>query len=706
MERSDFIQSLVDKGFVLTKLKGKRPPEREWQKRTKSDPVPEFGPGDNVGLILGDASGIVDIDIDSLSALRISDSFLPPTELRFGRISKRNSHRLFRVQGAGGTVQRKHPELGSIVELRGNGSQTMIPPSRHPEGEEVEFCASGEAAEAQWDELQRCVDELAIATVLEPFWTPGSRHSCCLALAGLLYRSKWPKDRSDAFVRKLVATFNDEEPRDRLDCVESTYAANQPVSGRRQLANYIGERNADCICRWAGWHDASNARDGSSTPQLKTDADCAEQFHLLFKDRLVFSLSESHWFERRNGIYVPIGEAELQSCVLECGEELKRSVDPRDIGKFFSSSGSKAIISLARSKFGVDGEDFDSDDDLLGCQNGVVNLSGDELTQHPGAAVTRRVAVPYDPRAECPLFLRFLNDIFEGKQDVIAYLQRCIGYTIQGSVAEHSMFVCIGSGLNGKSTLLNVIAKLMGDYAGTLPMSSLMERKNDNRPNYEDADLKGKRFVACQEGEVGSKLAEARVKLLTGGDKLPARQIYSRQVEFWPTHKLWLATNELPRVDGTSEGIWRRMENIIRFPVTIPKEKVDRDLGSKLANELSGILNFAIEGYHDWKAQGLSRPFAIDTDYKQYRSECDTVGGFIEDCCLPQRGAKAYTADLHAHYETWCVSNGLTPLSRAMFGKTMGQKGYESFKESKQNVWKGITLIEDFLSSTAFSRSV
>jgi len=83
-----------------------------------------------------------------------------------------------------------------------------------------------------------------------------------------------------------------------------------------------------------------------------------------------------------------------------------------------------------------------------------------------------------------------------------------------------------------------------------------------------------------------------------------------------------------------------------------------------------------------------------------------TVGGFIEDCCLPQRGAKAYTADLHAHYETWCVSNGLTPLSRAMFGKTMGQKGYESFKESKQNGWKGITLIEDFLSSTAFSRSV
>jgi len=82
-----------------------------------------------------------------------------------------------------------------------------------------------------------------------------------------------------------------------------------------------------------------------------------------------------------------------------------------------------------------------------------------------------------------PVVLRFLNDIFEGKQDVIAYLQRCIGYTIQGSVAEHSMFVCIGSGLNGKSTLLNVIAKLMGDYAGTLPMSSLMERKNDNRPN-------------------------------------------------------------------------------------------------------------------------------------------------------------------------------------------------------------------------------
>ena len=147
------------------------------------------------------------------------------------------------------------------------------------------------------------------------------------------------------------------------------------------------------------------------------------------------------------------------------------------------------------------------------------------------------------------------------------------------------------------------------------------------------------------------------------------------------------------------------MENIVRFPVTIPKEKVDRDLGSKLANELSGILNFAIEGYHDWKTHGLSRPFAIDTDYKQYRSECDTVGGFIDACCLSQRGAKAYTADLHIHYETWCISNGLIPLSRAMFGKTMSQNGYEPFRETKPNGWKGIVFIEDFLSSTPSSRA-
>ena len=699
MERDDLVRKLITDEFILITLNGKQPVERGWQERITSVQACEFGPNDNVGVVLGGISGIVDIDIDSHRALEIADVFLPPTDCRFGRATKPNSHWLYRVANAGKTRQFQHPSEGMIVELRGNGGQTMIPPSVHPEGEEVIFSSDGSPTVAEWDALQASVVELAVATVVQPYWKSGNRHDCCLALAGVLHGSGWSQERAGSFVERLAKAFGDEEQGDRLACVESTYQSAQQVSGTAKLGDIIGEEDSKLICKWAGWKHAMVPGVDMSGSHFKTDADCAEQFSKHYKDKLLYSLAEGQWHQRRNGVYVPISEVEVQSAVLAYGEELKGSVDHRDMNKFLSATGVRGIIALARSNLGVKDQEFDSDHDLIGCQNGVLNLRTGELSQQPGSIVTRRIAAVYDPNAKCPQFLKFLNEIFKGDQEVISYLRRCMGYTLQGGVQEQCLFVCIGSGRNGKSTFLNILGKLMGDYSGSLPMASLMDKKFGSDQTNDLATLRGKRFIACQEGEASSKLAEAKVKLLTGGDKISARLLYQNFKDFWPTHKLWLATNELPRIDGNDEGIWRRMQDIIRFPVTIPQEEVDLELGNKLSKEFAGTLNFAIEGYQDWKETRLKRPSIVVMEYRDYRSSSDTVGSFIEACCIVDRSAKSSTADLYNSYSTWCDHSGLVVVSKSMFGKNLGQRGYDKYKGNKGNGWLGIMLTEDYANS-------
>lgn len=685
----------IDAGFVFIKLRGKQPIQKDWQNRTVSIKAGELGDADNVGLILGDASGgVVDVDIDDLNALRLAEYFLPQTYCQFGRASKPNSHRLYRVPRAGKTRQFQHPDFGMIVELRGNGSQTMVPPSTHPDGEPVEYTWCELPSQQEWARLERSVTELAIATLVAPYWKPGNRHNLCLTLTGVLRRSGWSEEQVGDFVSRLVDAFKDEEQTDRFRCVESTFELGQAVNGQSRLAEVVGEDDAKCICNWLGGRPEPKEKKGSNVVLKNfTDDDCAEEFAKFYRGKLICSLAENAWLKRQNGVFSRVSEAEVQNLVADCGHELEQSYNFRDLQKYFSASGSKAILSLAKGKLGVHLDKLDNDPDLVGCKNGVVDLRTDELLHSTDAIVTRKLATYYDPDAKCPQFIKFLDEIFEDNQEIIQFLQRCLGYTLQGNVGGQCMFICIGSGRNGKSTLMGVLAKLFSDYAWALPMSSLVDKKFGNDQTNDLAMLRGKRFVACHEGEAGNKLAEAKVKMITGGDPIVARKLYQDFCMFMPSHKIWLATNELPQVEGTNEAIWRRLENVIRFPVTIPEHKVDPHLGAKLEQELPGILNFILEGYRDYKEKGFKRPLCVIREAQEYRSTSDSVGLFIEACCQPEASAKSTTRDLHSAYSCWCFDNGQDELSKSAFGKALAQKNFESYKGRDGNGWLGLQLL-------------
>jgi putative DNA primase/helicase len=270
---------------------------------------------------------------------------------------------------------------------------------------------------------------------------------------------------------------------------------------------------------------------------------------------------------------------------------------------------------------------------------------------------------------------------------LITYLQRLIGYCLTGDVSEQVLWFLYGTGANGKSTFLNTILALLGDYAMQSVSDLLMQKKNESHPT-DRADLFGRRFVSTIETEQGKKLAEALVKQLTGGDTIRARHLYQDFFEFPPTHKILLAANYKPVVYGTDHAIWRRIK-LIPFTVTITEQQKDKNLFQKLKNELPGILNWAIKGCLDWQKNGLGEPQEVYKATEQYRSEQDLLEQFITDHCEVHQKRSVQASIL---FDTFKNKTGNTDISKMDFKQRMENKKFKQERRAGGFFWIGIGL--------------
>jgi len=286
-------------------------------------------------------------------------------------------------------------------------------------------------------------------------------------------------------------------------------------------------------------------------------------------------------------------------------------------------NGVNAMVALARSEpeVPIRVEDLDVDPWLLNVENGTIDLRTGELRDHRRKDfITKLAPVTYNPKATCATWIEFLDTIFASNRELINYMKRLVGYSITGVTEEHILPFLYGTGANGKSTFCELLLKQMGpDYSMKAPPDLLMAKRGESHPT-ERADLFGKRFVGCIETAAGRKMAEALVKELTGGDRVRARRMREDFWEFAPTHHVWLVSNYKPTVVGTDHGIWRRIK-LIPFEVVIPDDEQDKKLSSKLEAELSGILNWAIEGCLEWQRDGMQEPEIVSEATKEYRTE-------------------------------------------------------------------------------------
>jgi putative DNA primase/helicase len=276
-----------------------------------------------------------------------------------------------------------------------------------------------------------------------------------------------------------------------------------------------------------------------------------------------------------------------------------------------------AALRMAESdpRISVVPEQFDRDPWTLNLPNGSLELRSATFREHrPEELITKVAGAEYKANSHCPRWKRFLKEVFAHNLDVIPYLQRAVGYTLTGQTREECVFVLVGSGRNGKSTLIYLLHQLLGEYGGVAEMDTFLT-SGANKLREDIADMRGRRFVSTQEPFINSTFAEATIKWISGGDKLRARRLYEHAQEFQPTHKLWLAMNRLPALRLDDQAAWSRLR-IIPFDVSFTND-CDRELKHELRNELSGILRWALEGCTAWQRKGLGSAKSIE-EAKQF----------------------------------------------------------------------------------------
>ena len=286
-----------------------------------------------------------------------------------------------------------------------------------------------------------------------------------------------------------------------------------------------------------------------------------------------------------------------------------------------------------------------------------------------------------------------MREIFEDRADLIRFVRNLFGYCATGSTREHVIVFFHGGGSNGKSTLLETMMHVLGPYATAASPNILLETRNEIN-SAEIATLRGARLAVAQEVKVGGRLAESRVKSLTGGDTISARLLYENPSVFRPKFKLIVGCNHKPIVRDDSESIWRRIK-LTPFQVTIDPSKRDHRLPEKLREEASGILRWLVEGAIDWQREGkLVEPAEVLGATADYRASEDHVARFVSEGCIVRDATWCSSADLYAAFSKWCDEVGEVHLSQRAFAESLAHQGFEPTRTKSHRGWRRIQPLD------------
>ncbi len=361
-----------------------------------------------------------------------------------------------------------------------------------------------------------------------------------------------------------------------------------------------------------------------------------------------------------------------------------------------SKQGVEATLFFAKHDLSVTMDELDLDPWVFNCQNGTLDLRTDQLRDHdPADLITKIAPVAYDPAATCPRFDDFLAETLV-YDDVARFVQRFAGYSLTGSTRERAFVMLWGRGKNGKSTLVELVQEMLGDYGTNTDVETIL-MQHQRGVNNDVAALRGARFVSTAEVEQGRRLAESKLKALTGSDTVTARFLYGEPFSFRPEFKLWISTNNKPVIEGTDEAIWDRVR-LVPFTQRFDGRKADPELPAKLRDEFAGVLAWAVRGCLDWQQHGLGEPEAVVEAVQEYRVESDMLAAFFEDRCVIRPELTAPATELYHEYRRWSLTAGEDPETQRVFGSWLRERGFTSKRLTSgvnkgQKAWGGIGLL-------------
>jgi putative DNA primase/helicase len=423
-----------------------------------------------------------------------------------------------------------------------------------------------------------------------------------------------------------------------------------------------------------------------------SDTENARRFLKFNKDRFLYAEDLQRWLH-----YNPLrpgwgdGEMAVRSCMKETAnlvnqlvlslpftddkkrlEKLKQCIAWKDAGGIENS------IKMLRDEVFTQSNKFDTNAFLFLCKSGPINLRTGRLEDSKPSDYLRKMSpVRFDPDAKCPQWVQFLTEIFLNIPDLIFFIQKFCGYTLTGNTSEEKFLILEGPGANGKSTLLEVIAGILGEYGVPIPFATFKDPKWDQGGNAHQADiiqLIGARFIRSVEVKERARLNIERLKSLTGNDEMSARPPYARDsVHFYPVGKIWLAVNHLPKIHDTTVSCWRRLLRV-PFSYIVPPDKQVKDFSKKLLQEEnSGILNWMLDGCYLWQKEGLEPiPSIIMDATNEYRLESTPVKRFVSERCEVGKYQVTCSQLYEAFVDWWKDEMGeIEPISKIEMGKEL-----------------------------------
>jgi putative DNA primase/helicase len=321
---------------------------------------------------------------------------------------------------------------------------------------------------------------------------------------------------------------------------------------------------------------------------------------------------------------------------------------------------------------------------LLNCANGTVDLRNGRLLKHNKKHyLTHLVDIEYAPKKRSPRWERFVREVFSDDDELVAYVQRAVGYCATAENTEKCFFIATGTGDNGKTVFRETITSVLGEFAraalaGTFVTSKFSRGSTD----YDLARLVSARLVSVAETARGDRLAIQTLKEISGRDTIAAREPYGKPFDYKPTFKIWITTNTLPSLPFNEEATWKRVR-VIPFMREVTDAQKDPALADKLANERQGILTWIAEGARNWYRGGLGElPLAVEVATYSYQTSQDTIARFLEEETEDSEHVLTPATELAIAYSEFCRAEGLQPMGRNHFYAALRNQGYRRSKNA------------------------
>ena len=632
-------------------------------------------------------------DADATEAIALAPYYLPKTGMLSGRPGREDSHWWYKAEEIDtetkgtkfldpATLSTENKTIVEFFHATGEKAihMVIVPPTGYDDRGRVErafWSTFHEPLVIKADDLYAACGKLAAAVLLARCWSEGSRNELTIAVSGALTREGWHAGEIADFLRPIAQYCRDNEWENRLAQPAVTNARAESggtTYGWPMIGQLIGEPRAKKLQEWLSKAKREKKLAPSSAlPPLEVANTVFEENKNKF--RYVSDLRS--WGAYTTGVWIidHSAELDLQNLTIDTREKMAREThsDTRPLAWKTISEAMHMLNSKPALRAVAD--DFDSHSYLLNMPDGTYDLQRQIIIpSDPTHYLSRQIPTPYDPAAKCPEWEKQMELMFP-EQDVREYIQRALGYSLQGTQSERCFFLLFGEGRNGKSLMLRAVEKVLGlsshGYAQQVNTATFA-RASMSEINSGLAKLRGVRLASVGEFPQRSMNSEL-IKTITGGESNTSRQLYERTAEFPFQCKLWFTSNNTPGpTETTDSAFWSRMHPIpcpTQFPEPDePGNIAESIMLGRFASEASGILNWLLEGYRQWDEIGdLKIPASIKQARDNYRADIDLLEQFLsEDNVVthplaktkPQEAGQTNLTELWIKFDAWATRNG------------------------------------------------